>query len=85
VVRRVKAERGQVAERRGEPALVARAQGVAVVLDQPQAMAVAEFPHLAHGVGHAHGMGDHHRLGFRTERRLDLVEVWNVSASFSSK
>jgi len=43
VVGRVEAERGDVAERSDLPAVIGRTQGVAAVLDQPQAMIVAEL------------------------------------------
>ena len=71
VMRRIKALRGQVAERAGEFPVVAAAQRVAVVLDEPEMVFSAkvhcggEVKRIAQRVRHHHGLGlAGHERGF---------------------
>ena len=82
VVCGIEAERRQVPKGGREPAVVAGAQRVAVILHQPEVVAVTKLPDLAHRVRHAHRVGDHHRLGLGTEGCLDLLQHGHIAAQF---
>jgi hypothetical protein len=64
-----------VAEGAGEPTLVGGAQRVAVVLDQPEAVRVAELADLTRGERVAERVGEHDRLRARRERGFEQRHV----------
>ena len=74
VMRRIKTLRGQIAERAGESAVVTAAERIAVVLDQPEIMALAKFRDGGEVEGIAERVRHHHGLGFaRCERGFELA------------
>ena len=74
VMRRVETLRGQVAERARELAVVAAAERVAVVLNQPEVVPFAKFQGGGEVEGIAQRMGHHHGLGLAGDvRGFELV------------
>ena len=79
VVGRIEAGGADVAPGAGIAGLtvdgVLGAQGVAVVLHQPQLVLVAERLHFLQVKGVSQGMGDHHRLGLIAESRFQFAHI----------
>jgi len=80
VVRGIKAEGGEMAEGAGVLAVIAAAEGVAVVFHQPEVVTVAYITQFGQLEGHAHSVGHHHRLGLRTDGGLDGLQGRDVGA-----
>jgi hypothetical protein len=73
---RIEALRAQIAEGPGRLPVIGASEGVAVVLDEPQAMAGAEIAARLQIEGIAEGMGEHDRLGLAgRECLLQLLDA----------
>ena len=80
VVGGVEAERTEVAEGASVAAVVAAAEGVAVVFDQPEVVLVAEVAQRAQLEGDAHGVGHHDGLGLGADGGFDGLQGRDIGA-----
>ena len=82
VMRGIEAERADITEGSDHATVIGRAQGVATVFDQPQAVLLAQGRHHVQVVRVAQRMRQHDGLGARGDRGLQQAGVHVVGAEF---
>ena len=82
VVRRVETQRADVAEGADVAAIVSGAEGIAAILDQPQAMLVSQCAQRNGFEGIAQGVGQHDGAGARADGGGDACRAGIVGGQF---